>query len=133
MGEMKSQVPYSNPLANDALHTAASVADHTKEALNQQLVSQAQRSAGQLGEVATALRKTSHDLDQNAVAPYIEKAADRIDRVSDLVRSADVQAIRRTVEDFARREPLVFLGGAFALGMLGARFLKSSASRGDGR
>ena len=30
------------------------------------------------------------------------------------------------VEQYARRQPAIFLGGAFALGLLGARFLKSS-------
>jgi hypothetical protein len=33
----------------------------------------------------------------------------------------------RNVEDFARRQPALFIGGAFMLGLLGARFLKSSA------
>jgi hypothetical protein len=32
-------------------------------------------------------------------------------------------------EDFARRQPALFLGGAFALGLLGARFLKSSGQQ----
>lgn len=122
MGEMaKNQIPYSNDLVS-----------HTKEVLGDQLTSQAQRSAGQLGDVANALRKTSQELDGNGVAPLVNKAADQIDRVSQLVRNADVDKIRRDVESFARREPLLFLGGAFALGMIGARFLKSSAHHGSG-
>lgn len=133
MGEMvKNQVPYSNPVAEDARRTAASVAGHTKEALSQELATQAQRSAGQLGEVASALRRTSQELGENAAAPLIERAAEQIDKVSEVVRTADVDDIRRRAEGFARREPLIFLGGAFALGMIGARFLKSSASRGVG-
>jgi hypothetical protein len=31
----------------------------------------------------------------------------------------------------ARRQPALFVGGAFAVGLLGARFLKSSAQRDD--
>ena len=31
-----------------------------------------------------------------------------------------------STERFARREPLFFLGGAFVVGLLAARFLKSS-------
>ena len=116
MGEMvQNQVPYSNAL------------EQTKEVLGDRLMSRAKRSAGQLDDVADALRRTSKELDQNVVAPYIEKAADEIHRVSEYVRTADPRDIRRNVEGFARREPLLFLGGAFALGMLGARFLKSSA------
>ena len=36
--------------------------------------------------------------------------------------------MQRGVESFARREPLLFIGGAFALGMVAARFLKASAA-----
>ena len=116
MGELvKNQVPYSSALGQ------------TTEALGEQLMSRAKRSAGQLDDVADALRRTSKDLDQNVVGPYIERAADQIHRVSEYVRTADPRDVRRNVEGFARREPLLFLGGAFALGMLGARFLKSSA------
>jgi hypothetical protein len=34
------------------------------------------------------------------------------------------------VEDFARREPAVFIGGAIAIGLVAARFLKSSRRSG---
>jgi hypothetical protein len=34
------------------------------------------------------------------------------------------------VEDFARRQPAAFLGGAFAIGFLAARFLKSGGGGG---
>ena len=45
------------------------------------------------------------------------------------MREKDVQAIVRDVERYAREQPALFLGGAFVLGLLGARFLKSTANR----
>ena len=35
------------------------------------------------------------------------------------------------MERYARQQPALFLGGAFVLGLLGARFLKSTAQRED--
>lgn len=84
--------------------------------LEQQLASRTRGAAGELDDVANALRQTSKQLDGKSVAPYVEKAAAQIDRVSNLVRTADVRQIRRSVEDFA-------------LGMVAARFLKASAAQ----
>jgi len=49
-----------------------------------------------------------------------------MERVSNYLQRTDVAELVDGVEDFARREPLLFVGGAFALGLLGARFLKST-------
>jgi len=35
------------------------------------------------------------------------------------------------VQQFARRQPAVFFGAAFGLGLLAARFMKSSPGRGE--
>ena len=80
-----------------------------------------------LVSVATALRASTKDLEDNMVAPYIEKAADQIERASEFLRTGDLRQVQRSLEGFARREPLLFLGGAFTLGLLGARFIKSSS------
>lgn len=139
MGEMAKQEPFSNlgtggqELADQAKQSVAGVVDHAQNVLSDQLQSGAQRSAGQLGDVANALRRSSQDLDGSPAAQYVNKAAEQIDRVARYVRTADVDDMKRTVEDFARREPLIFLGGAFALGMIGARFLKSSSHHGTRR
>lgn len=139
MGEMAKQEPFSNiatsgqELTDHAKESAAGVVDHTKDVLSNQLHTGAERSAGQLGDVANALRRSSQDLDGSPAAQYVNKAADQIERVAGYVRTANIDEIRRTAESFARREPLLFLGGAFALGMIGARFLKSSARHEPGR
>jgi len=49
-----------------------------------------------------------------------------VENWADYVQQTDVRQMADRVESFARREPAIFLGGAFALGLLGARFLKSS-------
>ena len=69
--------------------------------------------------------------DQGAIAQYADKAAERVEQFTGQLRGKDVQTIVRDVERYARQQPAVFLGGAFVLGLLGARFLKSTAQRED--
>ena len=87
------------------------------------------RAAETLGAVAQSLLVSSQQLrdqDRGTVGSVVEKAANRVERWADYVQNTDAREMADRVEHFARREPAIFLGGAFALGLLGARFLKSS-------
>lgn len=117
----------ANQVAGQAKGVANQVAGQAKDIVRSRLSTQTSRSAIQVGELANALRQTSAQLEDNVASPFVSKAADRLDRVSELL-DADPTELVRNVEQFARREPLLFLGGAFALGIVGARFLKSSAT-----
>lgn len=94
-----------------------------------QLTAQKDRAADGIGSVTQALRQSTQHLrdDQHeTIAQYVERAADQIDRWCDRVREKDVTEVFDDVQQLARRRPAVFVGSAFALGLLGARFLKSS-------
>jgi len=69
-----------------------------------------------------------HDSQQDTIANVTDMAADRVRQLSDYLRRHEVEDLMDDVEDFARRQPALVLGGAFALGVLTARFLKSSGS-----
>jgi hypothetical protein len=87
------------------------------------------RAADALGAVAQSLHFSGQQLreqDRSTMAGLAEKAANRAERWADYVQNTDAREMAGRVENFARREPGLFLGGAFALGLLGARFLKSS-------
>ncbi len=120
-----SSSPFSDGTHNGGLasHASASAQGLVKAEVGKHT----HKSAADLGSVAAALRESTKELKDNMVAPYIEKAADQIDRASEFLRNGDLRQAQRSVEDYARREPLLFLGGAFALGLLGARFIKSSS------
>ena len=87
-----------------------------------------------LTSVADSLRQVGDNLrgadEQNAVgkftAQYGDEIARRIESVSDYLDNADLKDITRDVERLARRQPALFVGGAFVLGLLAVRFLKSS-------
>src|SRR5262249_48746129 len=64
-----------------------------------------------------------------------DQAAEQIERFSRYLRETDIDDLLYEAQHIARRQPALFLGGAFVLGVLGARFLKStspSAGMSDG-
>ena len=85
-----------------------------------------------LSSVASTLLSSSSQLkdeQQNLAGEYVGKAAEQIDRLANYIQSADPGEVVDNIEQFARRRPAVFIGAAFALGVIGARFLKSSGRR----
>lgn len=106
------------------------IVGRVKQSATQQLTSQKDRAADGIGSVTQALRQsTQHLRDQQheTIAKYVEQAADHVDRWCDQLRSKDVTEVFGDVQRLARRQPAVFVGSAFALGLIGARFLKSSS------
>jgi hypothetical protein len=90
-----------------------------------------QEAATTLSSVANTLRESGSHLReerQDMAGEYIERAARQIERAADFVQNADLRQVVDDVENFARRRPAVFIGSAFAAGLLAARFLKSSRS-----
>jgi len=82
------------------------------------------RSRHSRGSVGQHLRKG----DQAFVADYVDQAAGQIERFAGYLENRSVDELMYDAERFARRQPAMFLGGAFVLGVLAARFLKSSAA-----
>jgi len=104
--------------------------DRVRDRATAQLSTQKDRATDGLGSVAQAVRQSTQHLRQNkqdAIANYVEKAADQIDRFSTQLRNRDVGELVNEVQRFARRQPALFVGSAFAIGVIGARFLKSSS------
>ncbi len=59
---------------------------------------------------------------------YGNTLADKVEGFSSYLDDRNLKEMMGDVEDFAHRNPALFLGGAFALGIVAARFLKSSSS-----
>ena len=79
--------------------------------------------------VAQALRQTGQHLREEGAQPtlatYADRGAEQIEQFGGYLRQRDTGQIVTDLEGFARRQPMVFAGGAFALGMLAVRFLRS--------
>jgi hypothetical protein len=89
--------------------------------------------SGELSSVAESFRNMGRDLSRSdetritsTAAKYTDAAAQKLDQVAGYFEQNDLKAMLTDVKDFARNNPAIFLGGAFALGVAAARFLKSS-------
>ena len=106
---------------------AMSARERATERLEERVDAQKGRATHQLTDLSRSLRMASDNLPgDNGVGRYMELAASQVDNLASFLDNADVAELVDDVEAFARRQPAAFLGGAFALGILGARFLKSS-------
>ncbi len=108
-------------------NASGSVADRAKSLLGDGLAERQNKSASAISDAAEALRLSSHSLGGNMLVPYVEKVADQLKRVATFVENASPSEIGKNIEQFARKEPLLFLGGAAVLGLLGGRFMRASA------
>ena len=101
-----------------------------RESATAQLNSQKEKATEGLGTVASAVRESTQNLrnqQHDVAARYVEQAADQIERFSQRLRDKDVMELLSDAQQLARRRPALFVGAAFALGVFGARFFKSSS------
>ena len=121
----------------DQLRTqAGDTVDKIKVRANDQLDSQLTQAGVSLASVASAVDTISEQLrqgNQEMLATYADRAAGQVDQMASYLRQSDPNKVLRDIEDFARREPALFLAGAFAVGLLSTRFLKSSSSQTENR
>lgn len=118
--------------ARQAQDRVGDLADQARSQAGSQLASQKDRVADTLGGVAQRLRQTGHqmqDQDDLGLTRYVDRAASQVESFSNYLRQNDIGGLVDDVERFARREPAIFFGGAFLLGLLGARFMKSTRPR----
>lgn len=109
------------------------VKERVTEQVETRLAETRTRAAGHVSAVAETLHSSSEDLrdrGEEQVSRYVEKAADQVERMATYLQDADVGEVVNRVERFARREPAAFMAGAFAVGFLASRLLKSSRDTG---
>lgn len=134
MDQTKGQM---QDMAQQAKDTAGNLVGQARTQVKTQLNTQKDKAAESLGGVADAIRQTGTQLEGQEqpvpVGRYANQAADVIDNVAQYLRTNDIDAMFGQVEDVARRQPVVFVGAAFVLGFMAARFLKSSGSAASSR
>ena len=111
-----------------AVHLAGDAREQVTQRVESGLDRGKARAADTLGGVAQTLLQSSQQLRQQQpqLGDYAERAAREMQRFSDYLQRTDVHELVDRAEDVARRQPALFLGGMFALGVVGARFLRSS-------
>jgi len=124
----------ANTLLSQAKTTAGDAYNTVAEKATTTIEEKKAGFTGSLTSVADSIRQVGDNLgntaDQNSVTQYSSQyartAADKLESAARYFEARDLRAIARDAEDYARRNPAVFIGTAFALGVLAARFFKSS-------
>lgn len=130
---METGTQRASDVAEKAKSTAGDLAGAAKDVAATRVQglfeSNKQAAVSQIGAVANALRNVSQELEgrQDSLAQAARRAADTIDRFSHSIEQRDLSGALHTAQDYARRQPAIFFGGAFLLGLAAARFLKASA------
>lgn len=114
--------------------------DTAKEKASSVVDEQKSNLAAGLGSIAGELRRTGENLrksgDKNQFvgmgANYGEKIAAKVDGLSKYLENADLGDMAGDLKEYARRNPAVFIGGAFLLGLAATRFVKSASSATSG-
>jgi len=110
--------------ARHAAEQARTMAERSK----QKLVERAEGVSAALRHASSGLRSD----EQAELASYTTRVADKLEQLTATLRDRDVAAMVTDVTRFAKRQPALFLGGAFSAGLLAARFLKSSSQAASG-
>lgn len=93
--------------------------------------------AGGLADIAETIRQIGDSIGGEKQPTGIVKVAtnygntlaDKVEGFSSYLDDRNLKDMMGDVEDLAHRNPALFLGGAFALGIVAARFLKSSSNQ----
>ncbi|HXH70984.1 MAG TPA: hypothetical protein VNI60_11700 [Pyrinomonadaceae bacterium] len=121
-------------MLQQAKETAGQAYEKVTEQASSQIATQKDNLARGLSSVADGIRQMGENLrggeQQTPIAgitaKYGDSLARQVEQVSGYLEKKDFRELFKDVEVFARRNPAVFIGGAFALGIAAARFLKSS-------
>ncbi|MEP6924501.1 MAG: hypothetical protein ABI954_08540 [Pyrinomonadaceae bacterium] len=135
-GDTKPVTDAFNQAKNVAGAVAGQAYEQAQEKAGSILTEQKQSLAQGLGGVADNIRKFGADLggeNSNQItataAKYGDSLAEQIENLSGYLESGDFRTFARDLKSFARRNPTAFVIGAFGLGILAARFIKSSPAQ----
>jgi hypothetical protein len=123
--------------AHETAQTAGQLVQRASETGFQQADQRREQAADAVHRLAQSIRRVSVDLgeQQPAIAHVVDTAADQADRFAGYLRRTDAREMVDNVQNAARRQPLLFVGGAFLAGLAASRLLKAASGeqRGDPR
>lgn len=119
-------------IADMAKQAAASAINSAANGANAQVDAARSSAADEVSNVASALRTAAEEMrtgssQERAIGQIAESLAD----ASDALRDKDLNTVVSDVSEFARKHPLVFLGGAALIGFAASRFAKASGETGS--
>jgi uncharacterized phage infection (PIP) family protein YhgE len=108
---------------------ATDVAGQAREKVESAATHQKSLGADYIGALAGAMNRAASEFDGELpqAAHYIRQASDQVTGFADSLRQRDLRELASDVQDFARKQPTLFFGGAVILGFAALRFFKSAA------
>lgn len=135
-GRGKSALSGDNPSAVDAAkRDAAAIAKAVEGRAEERFDAVKEQAAGRVEVVASAvdaLARELRDRDEKWLGDQAEALAATLRRTGQNVQERHIDGLTEDVRQWSKH-PAVFLGGAFALGLVAGRFLKSSARQSESR
>jgi hypothetical protein len=124
-----------NDVGHDAAESVGQLAGRAADVGLQRADQGKDQAAQTISRLAGSMRQVSTDLEgeQPMIAGAARTAAEQAERLATYMERTDTRQIIGTVEDAARRQPLLFLGGAFVLGVAAARLLKAGTDMNQDR
>lgn len=111
----------------DAQQAAEDVSDRVRTEARDRAGRAKDSVASEMSNIAGALRKAANDMrDGSPQERTFGQIASGLADASDAVRDRDLGQIVGDLSDFARRNPIAFLGGAALAGFAATRFAKAS-------
>lgn len=104
------------------------------ETIREEAARYASRQKHRMSDQVHSLRAALDDMcarleqEQSPMAAPARKLASGLDSLTTALESANFSDMSRELQDFARRNPALFVGGAALAGFLAGRFLRSSGS-----
>ncbi len=119
--------------AEDVAHSARDAAMDAAESAKTHVKGRADAAQGvaadEVKNFSSALRTAAEEMrDGSPQARTFSQIADGLADASEQIRDKDLGEIVGDLSDFARRNPMVFLGGAALVGFAATRFAKATAT-----
>ncbi|WP_299785098.1 hypothetical protein [uncultured Marivita sp.] len=116
-------------LAEQAKSAAGDVAQNAASAAKDQADAAKSSVADEVSGVASALRTAAEEMRSGSPQERtFGQIAEGLADASEAMRNKDLSEMVQDVSAFARKNPLVFLGGAALIGFAATRFAKASSS-----
>lgn len=124
-------------LVQHAKQATGEIVNQVQQQAGQQIDRQKESAANDLTQVVNAVRRFGESLGAEQGGPiaryaaqYGDKAAQKLEQFAGYIREQDARRLLDDVQNFGRRRPGLMLGGAFLLGLAGARLIRSSIDAG---
>jgi hypothetical protein len=133
-GEMKDNVQQAAKERAEAVKDAAfAMAGDAREKAEKAAMYQKSLGADYVGAIAGAMNRAAGEFESELpqAAHYIRQASDQVNGFADTIRQRDMRELAAEVQDFARKQPALFFGGAVILGFAALRFFKSASLASD--